>query len=101
MRKSIKAIVCAVSALIICAAPNVANYAGITSSTTAITAEALSNRFGTLIMETYDTYAQFDHSWTVSPNGLFRCRFQENGNFVVYTYNKTMDVNGPFWRKIE
>ena len=39
MRKSIKAIACAVSALVICAAPTVSNYAGLPSVTT-ITAEA-------------------------------------------------------------
>lgn len=42
MRKSFKAIICAVSALVICAAPNAANYAGIASPTTTITAEAVS-----------------------------------------------------------
>jgi len=83
MRKSIKAIVCAVSALVICAAPNIANYAGITTSTTAITAEAGDV---TIIKEGQYKYAIY--------KGL---KYQIGTNFVKLAgrYGYVTEINVP------
>jgi len=64
MRKSFKAIICAASAAVVCAAPTVTTFAGVTANT-AITAEAAS--------ETYDTayhFATIDGRKYVYANGL-------------------------------
>ena len=106
MRKSIKAVVCAVSAMVICAAPNVANYAGIADTTTAITAEAIGDVFESrstskLIGECrglgYFYITPGDAGATISPNGLFRFKFQEDGNMVVYSYCKNKNKHGMWY----
>jgi len=94
MRKTIKAFVCAVSALVICAAPNIANYAGI-SDTTAITAKAFGN--GKCIAECTNTPIYLTPGDMEYSNNLkWRFRFQHDGNLVVYPYDHHLDAGG-YW----
>lgn len=99
MRKSIKAFVCAVSALVICAAPNIANYAVIADNTS-ITAEAAD--FGTLIAESisktdYARVYPYPYRDYKSPNKRFKLQFQQDGNLVVYPYCESLFENGAWY----
>lgn len=102
MRKSIKAIVCTVSALVICAAPNVANYAGVMANTT-ITADAAQKRVATVVQTvkngkkvTVAVYDSLAYSWNEETGeATLNGRYSYRTEIIV---PPTININGKDYK---